>query len=104
MRLGPTETAVLLLLVPDGELGREKDAAVEHGAPVIGMSALLTTTMQGMKTVVDLVRERGLDGRVRTIVGGAPVNAEFAARIGADAYGFDAANAVEQVKMLVGLA
>jgi 5-methyltetrahydrofolate--homocysteine methyltransferase len=78
------------------------DAAEEHGAPVIGMSALLTTTMQGMKTVVDLVRARGLDGRVRTIVGGAPVNAEFAERIGADAYGFDAANAVDRVKELMG--
>jgi 5-methyltetrahydrofolate--homocysteine methyltransferase len=78
------------------------DAAAEHDAPVIGMSALLTTTMQGMKTVVQLVRERGLDGRVRTIVGGAPVNAEFADKIGADAYGFDAANAVDRVKELMG--
>jgi 5-methyltetrahydrofolate--homocysteine methyltransferase len=77
-------------------------AAREHHAPVIGMSALLTTTMPVMKTVVDLVKQEGLSGEVRTIVGGAPVSAGFAAQIGADAHGFDAANAVERVKELIG--
>ena len=72
-------------------------------APVIGMSALLTTTMSGMKHVVDLARERGLSEKVKIIVGGAPVSSQFADEIGADAYGFDAANAVEQVKALVGI-
>lgn len=76
------------------------DAAVEHGAPVIGLSALLTTTMPVMKEVVDLVKTRGLN--VRVIVGGAPVSEAFARDIGADAYGFDAANAVERVKALIG--
>jgi 5-methyltetrahydrofolate--homocysteine methyltransferase len=76
-------------------------AAKEHDASVIGMSALLTTTMPVMKNVVDLVKEEGLTGRVRTIVGGAPVSADFARQIGADAYGFDAANAVDRVKSLV---
>ena len=75
------------------------DAAAESGAPVIGMSALLTTTMSVMKEVVDLARARGL--AVRTIVGGAPVTETFAKEIGADAYGFDAANAVERIKALV---
>jgi len=75
------------------------DAAAESGAGVIGMSALLTTTMTVMKDVVDLVRERGLP--VRTIVGGAPLSEAFAKEIGADAYGFDAANAVERIKALV---
>ncbi len=79
------------------------DAAVESGAKVIGISALLTTTMSSMKGVVDLVRERGLGGEIHTIVGGAPVSKEFAAEIGADAYGYDAANAVEQVKALTGV-
>ena len=59
--------------------------------------------MPAMKTVVDLLRERGLNGEIRTIVGGAPVSAEFAREIGADAYGFDAVSAVEQVKSLVGM-
>ena len=75
------------------------DTAVASGAPVIGMSALLTTTMSVMQEVVDLVKARGL--AVRTIVGGAPVSESFAKAIGADAYGFDAANAVERVKALM---
>jgi 5-methyltetrahydrofolate--homocysteine methyltransferase len=78
------------------------DTAVAENAPVIGMSALLTTTMPVMKTVVDLVRERGLSGRIKTIVGGAPLSATFASEIGADAYGFDAANAVERIRELSG--
>ena len=77
------------------------EAAREENAAVIGMSALLTTTMPVMQAVVDLVREQELVGKVRTIVGGAPVSAEFAREIGADAYGFDAANAVETVKRLI---
>lgn len=80
------------------------DAAGEQGAKVIGMSALLTTTMPVMGQVVELVDKQGLAGSVSTIVGGAPVNAEFAREIGASAYGFDAANAVDRVKELVGLA
>ncbi len=79
------------------------DAAVEAGAPVIGISALLTTTMSSMKGVVDLLEERGLAGKIQTIVGGAPVSKEFADEIGADAYSYDASNAVEQVKALVGV-
>jgi len=78
------------------------DAAVEHGATVIGMSALLTTTMARMRDVVDLLRQRELAGKVRTIAGGAPVSEDFVREIGADAYGFDAANAVDQVAALVG--
>jgi 5-methyltetrahydrofolate--homocysteine methyltransferase len=77
------------------------DAAVGENASVIGMSALLTTTMSVMKTMVDLVRERDLSGKVKVIVGGAPVTEEFAREIGADAYGYDAANAVERVMALV---
>jgi 5-methyltetrahydrofolate--homocysteine methyltransferase len=77
------------------------DAAAEEGAHVIGMSALLTTTMPTMKAVVELVEGRGLSDDVKTIVGGAPVSAEFAREIGADAYGFDAANAVVRVKELM---
>jgi 5-methyltetrahydrofolate--homocysteine methyltransferase len=77
------------------------DAAESQGATVIGMSALLTTTMPGMAAVVELVRARGLATRIKTIVGGAPVSDVFAREIGADAYGFDAANAVERVRALV---
>ena len=78
------------------------DAAVREGAPLIGMSALLTTTMTRMRDVVALLRERGLAGKVRTIVGGAPVSAEFAREIGADGYACDAATAVDRVVALLG--
>jgi len=66
------------------------------------MSALLTTTMTRMRDVVALLKERGLAGRVRTVVGGAPVNAEFAREIGADGYACDAAAAVDRVRALLG--
>jgi 5-methyltetrahydrofolate--homocysteine methyltransferase len=78
------------------------NAARDSSADVIGMSALLTTTMPVMKKVVDLLKEEGLAGSVRTVIGGAPVTEEYAREIGADSYGFDAANAVECVKGLVG--
>jgi 5-methyltetrahydrofolate--homocysteine methyltransferase len=77
-------------------------AAKEHGASVIGMSALLTTTMPVMRKVIALLSEQGLSEQVKTIVGGAPVSEDFAKDIGADAYGFDAANAVDKVKALAG--
>jgi 5-methyltetrahydrofolate--homocysteine methyltransferase len=76
-------------------------AAVEQGATVIAMSALLTTTMPVMREVVALLKAEGHGGRIRTVIGGAPVTAAYAAEIGADAYGFDAANAVDVVKSLV---
>ena len=77
------------------------EAASKEGAAVIGMSALLTTTMPVMKRTVDLLEEKGLRARIRTIIGGAPVSEEFAQQIGADAYGYDSTNAVETVKRLV---
>jgi 5-methyltetrahydrofolate--homocysteine methyltransferase len=82
---------------------RMVQTAQEQGASVIGMSALLTTTMPVMGEVVALLRARRLTGAIHTIVGGAPVTDGFAREIGADAYGFDAGNAVDVVKDLVGL-
>jgi 5-methyltetrahydrofolate--homocysteine methyltransferase len=76
------------------------ESAVRNEATVIGMSALLTTTMPVMGQVVEMLSQKGLTGKIRTIVGGAPVSSEFAREIGADAYGFDAANAVDRVKSL----
>jgi 5-methyltetrahydrofolate--homocysteine methyltransferase len=80
------------------------DAALREQAPLIGLSALLTTTMPRMRDVVELVRQRGLAGKLRTIVGGAPVSADFAKEIGADGYAYDAAQAVDRVTALLGLA
>ena len=78
--------------------------AEERGAAVIGVSALLTTTMTGMREVVALVHARGLADRVKVIVGGAPVTEAFAREIGADGYAYDAASAAVRVKQLMGAA
>jgi len=78
------------------------ETAVVEGASVIGISALLTTTMSLMKEVVELLRERGMSDKVKVIVGGAPLSQEFAQSIGANSYAYDAANAVERVMALVG--
>jgi len=80
------------------------DTAAAEGARVVGLSALLTTTMTGMKDVVDLIKDKGLEGEVKVIVGGAPLSQAFADAIGADGYGYDAANAVTLVKKLTGVA
>jgi 5-methyltetrahydrofolate--homocysteine methyltransferase len=77
------------------------ETAVEKNAKVIGMSALLTTTMPVMKRVVDGLKEKGLDGKIKTVIGGAPVSDEFAAHIGADGYGYDSVQAVDCIKKLV---
>ncbi len=88
----------------DVDAGQFVDAAVNEGASVIGMSALLTTTMIAMRDVVQAIEDRGLTGRIRTIIGGAPVSAEFAREIGADAYAPDAPSAVDAVRALCGVA
>ena len=67
------------------------EAAKEHGARVIGMSALLTTTMMQMKATIEKAKAAGLSSRLKIMVGGAPVTAEFAKQIGADGYAPDAA-------------
>jgi 5-methyltetrahydrofolate--homocysteine methyltransferase len=77
------------------------ETASERGAKVIGMSALLTTTMPAMREVVTLLKDRGLSGSIMTIVGGAPVTEAYAREIGADGYAFDAASAVDRVRALV---
>ena len=77
------------------------EAARQHQARLIGMSALLTTTMPAMSQVVELIRAEGLAGQIKTIIGGAPVSEKFAQRIGADAYGYDSASAVDLVKSLM---
>jgi 5-methyltetrahydrofolate--homocysteine methyltransferase len=77
------------------------EAAKESGARIIGMSALLTTTMTGMRKVVELVRAEDLEESIRIIVGGAPVTEDFARDIGADAYSYDGAHAVDKVKSLL---
>jgi 5-methyltetrahydrofolate--homocysteine methyltransferase len=77
------------------------DAIEEHEANILGMSALLTTTMPYMKVVIDTMKEKGIRENYIVLVGGAPLNEEFGEAIGADAYCRDAATAVETAKELV---
>jgi 5-methyltetrahydrofolate--homocysteine methyltransferase len=74
------------------------DALDEHNPDILGMSALLTTTMPYMKVVIDEMTERGIRNDYIVLVGGAPLNEEFGEAIGADAYCRDAAVAVETAK------
>jgi corrinoid protein of di/trimethylamine methyltransferase len=74
------------------------DAVENHRPEILGMSALLTTTMPYMKTVIEALREKGIRQDVIVLVGGAPVNESFAEAIGADAYCRDASVAVETAR------
>lgn len=76
-------------------------AAREHHAKIIALSALMTTTMQEMKRVVDYAREQKLDTKI--MIGGAVITADYAREIGADAYSADAAQAVKVAKKLLGI-
>ena len=77
-------------------------AAREHGADLIGMSALLTTTLPRMAETIAALKEAGLRDSVKVMVGGAPVTQAWADEIGADGYGANAGMAVERAKELVG--
>ncbi|MCY4033229.1 MAG: B12-binding domain-containing protein [Hyphomicrobiales bacterium] len=76
-------------------------ALEEHKPDILGMSALLTTTMPYMKVVIETLKEKGIRDDYIVLVGGAPLNEEFAQAIGADAYCRDAAVAVETAKELI---
>jgi len=77
--------------------------AKEKKAHLIGVSALLTTTMVGMKDVIKALKEAGLDGKVKVMIGGAPLTQSYADEIEADGYAPDAASAVDEAKKLLGV-
>ena len=77
------------------------DAVEEHGAQLVGMSALLTTTMPNMGRVINYFEDMGLRDEVRMMVGGAPVTQEFADEMGADGYGENAVECVDKAKELL---
>ena len=79
------------------------EAARDEDVGLIGMSALLTTTMPSMKATIEGLQEAGLLGRVKVLIGGAPITQRYADEIGADGYAPDAASAVDKAKALVGL-
>lgn len=79
------------------------DAAKEQGIRLIGMSALLGTTVSAMKSTIEALEAAGLKGEIRTMIGGAIVTQSYADKIGADGYAPDAASAVDKAKELLGL-
>ena len=86
----------------DVEPGAFVDAVREHQPDLVGMSALLTTTMTQMKVTIEALEEAGLRDSVKIMIGGAPVTVAFAEQIGADAYAPDAASAVDVARELKG--
>ena len=79
------------------------DKAREVGADIVGVSALLTTTMTGQKTVIEALDDLGLRPKVKVMVGGAPVTRSWAQEIGAEGYSEDAIGAVAEAKRLMGV-
>jgi methanogenic corrinoid protein MtbC1 len=80
------------------------DKAREVSADVIALSTLMTTTMEGMKTVIDLLKADGIRDRFRVVIGGGPISKSYADRIGADGYAPNASDAVAVIKELLGQA
>lgn len=75
--------------------------AANNGAQIIGLSAMLTTTMLNMKVTIDALKDAGVRDKVKVIVGGAPLNQSFADHIGADGFAKDASSAVRKAKELI---
>ena len=80
------------------------EAVKEFGPDVLGMSALLTTTMRTMESTIKVLEEAGVRDKVKVMIGGAPVTQAFADQIGADGYASNAASAAELAKQLIGAA
>lgn len=91
--------------VTDAGVDVASDAFIEKakacGAQVVGLSALLTTTMPAMETAIKAIKESGLN--VKTMIGGAPITQAYSDKIGSDGYAADAASAVDVAKRLLGL-
>jgi len=85
----------------DAPVSKFVEKVKEVNPDIVGMSALLTTTMPKMTEVINTLKKEGLRGKIKVIVGGAPVSAAWAEQIGADSYGEDAMAAVDVAKKLV---
>jgi 5-methyltetrahydrofolate--homocysteine methyltransferase len=85
----------------DVRADRFVDSAKNENADIVGMSALLTTTMINMKTVIEGLKDAGIRESVKVIIGGAPVTQAYADQIGADGYASDAATGVDVAKKLL---
>lgn len=91
----------LIDLGADVHVDRFVESAKDENADLVGMSALLTTTMLNMKTVIEGLKEAGIRESVKVIIGGAPVTQAYADQIGADGYAADAATGVDVAKKLL---
>jgi 5-methyltetrahydrofolate--homocysteine methyltransferase len=78
--------------------------ARDQDAQIIGLSALLTTTMPSMKTTIDTLKEAGLHGKIKVMIGGAPITQDYANEIGADGFAPDASSATRKAKQLLSVA
>ncbi|MBQ9896991.1 MAG: cobalamin-dependent protein, partial [Synergistaceae bacterium] len=78
------------------------NTAKKEGAKVIGLSTLMSTSMNNMAKVVDMLKQEGIKDQIKVIVGGGPISQSFADKIGADGYSVNAAEAVKLVDRLVG--
>lgn len=76
-------------------------AVEENNADILGISALMTTTIQEQKKVIDLLDKRGIRSQVKVIVGGAPLSEEWAHKVGADAYAADAISGIKKIKAII---
>ena len=85
----------------DNETDDFIQAVKKHAPDVLGMSALLTTTMLGMEDVIKALDAEGLRAKTKVIIGGGPVSDRFAEQIGADAFAFDAVAGVKEIKKLI---
>ncbi len=85
----------------DNSTERFVDAVKKHKPDVLGLSALLTTTMLGMGNIINALDSEGLHEKTKVIIGGGPVSARFAEQIGADAYASDAVEGVRKIKELI---
>jgi dimethylamine corrinoid protein len=77
------------------------EKAKEVNANMIGLSALMTTTLQGQREVIDLLKEEGIKNKIKVMVGGAPATQAWADKIGADCYAENASEAVAKAKELL---
>jgi len=77
------------------------DEVKKNKANILGLSALLTTTMSAMKEVIDVVNNAGLKDKVKVMIGGAPMTQDYAKEIGADGYALDAASAADKAKEFI---
>jgi corrinoid protein of di/trimethylamine methyltransferase len=88
----------------DVPLQKFVDTAIEQKADLICLSTLMTTTMFGMKTIIDMLKEKGVRDQFKVMIGGSPISQKFADEIEADGYSANAVEAVKLAKKLVGIA